>query len=71
VTVLPPDPAEVRDRTGPCYTPGCGHTKAQHALDVLGPGKALPAHCAVPGCPCVGWDPMTSDEWSAVMRGSR
>jgi hypothetical protein len=65
-----PDPEEVRQRQGPCRAPGCGHTKGQHGLDVLGPGRALPGRCEVGGCRCIGWDPMTSDEWAAVMAGS-
>lgn len=64
-----PDAAEVRARIGPCHTTGCGHTKAQHATEPspTEPGKWLPAHCGVDNCPCLGWDPMTTEEWTAVM----
>jgi len=58
---MAPDPAEVRTRRGPCHTPGCGHPKRAHA-EPIGPD----GHCQVLGCPCMGWDPMTAAEWSAV-----
>ncbi len=65
--MIAPDPAEVRQRSGPCHakTPAgeCGHSKAVHGRDVIHDG-----HCRIERCGCVGWDPMTDDEWKAVLR---
>lgn len=54
-----PDPIEVRRRTR-CTR--CGHAKAEHAEPIVYDG-----HCLATGCECVGFDPMTADEWRAVM----
>ena len=61
-----PDPEEVRNRTGPCYSKICGHQKSDHAEPLREDG-----HCRVSGCACSGWDPMTEEEWKVVMESTR
>lgn len=58
-----PDPAEVRERTT-CTR--CPHARANHAEPIVHDG-----HCTTASCDCVGFDPMTDDEWRAVMAVER
>lgn len=63
--MIAPDPVEVRQRTGPCHTEGCGHDRHWHAEPISD------GHCEYGGCRCMGWDPMTADEWRAVYAAER
>lgn len=57
-----PTPAEVRRRTT-CRA--CRHRRWEHAEPIVDDG-----HCEVTDCGCVGWDPMTAEEWRAVYADS-
>lgn len=53
-----PDPAAVR-RRNKCRAQECGHVKSAHRLPLVEDGACLV-------CDCLGWDPMTLQEWDAV-----
>lgn len=47
-----------------CTSPGCGHARGLHAEPLVQDGRCTVVDPAA--CLCLGWDPMTDDEWREV-----
>lgn len=51
-----------------CHSEGCGHRQDEHASPIVENGRCLHP---VTGCPCIGWDPLTQEQWDTVYAAQR
>lgn len=49
-----------------CTTEGCGHRMDEHQEPLVQDGR-----CGWFTCRCMGWDPLTEDQWRVVYAAQR